>query len=284
MVASLALFPELSITGYSCADLFYQSLLREQARAALQTIAQASGQYQIAAVVGLPLEVGGKLYNCAAFISDQSVLGIVPKTYLPTTNEYYEERWFASSRECTVKSIQLDDKDDRDIPFGADLLFQAKNMPGCIFGIEICEDLWAVQPPSGNMALAGANVILNPSASDEVLGKSGYRRALVQQQAARCLAAYLYAGAGPGESTTDVVWGGHSLIAENGTILAETERFSFSTEVALADIDLQRLIHERLKNSSFSSAMPQQSYRTIPFSLPASAVPSSICARGAAAS
>jgi NAD+ synthase (glutamine-hydrolysing) len=268
----LALFPELSITGYSCADLFYQSLLREQARSALQTIAQASGQYRIAAVVGLPLEAHGKLYNCAAFLSDQSVLGIVPKTYLPTTNEYYEERWFSSSRERTVESIRLG---DQDIPFGADLLFQAKNLSGCIMGIEICEDLWAVQPPSGNMALAGANVLLNPSASDEVLGKSDYRRALVQQQAARCLAAYLYAGAGPGESTTDVVWGGHSLIAENGIILAETERFRFSTEMALADIDVQRLTHERVNNSSFSSAMPHQSYRTIAFHLPEPAVPSS---------
>jgi NAD+ synthase (glutamine-hydrolysing) len=260
-----ALFPELCITGYSCADLFYQSLLREQAYAALQRIAEAAGQQQMAAVVGLPLEVGGKLYNCAAFVGDHTVLGIVPKTYLPTTNEYYEERWFSSSRECTVESIRLA---DQDIPFGTDLLFHAQNLPGCIMGIEICEDLWAVQPPSGNMALAGAIVLLNPSASDEVLGKSEYRRALVQQQAARCLAAYLYAGAGPGESTTDVVWGGHSLISENGAILAETERFHFSTQMAVADIDAQRLIHERMKNSSFSSALPAQSYRQINFSLP----------------
>jgi NAD+ synthase (glutamine-hydrolysing) len=261
----LAVFPELCITGYSCADLFYQSLLRDQARSALATIAQAAGQQQIAAVVGVPLEVGGKLYNCAALISDHAVLGIVPKTYLPTTNEYYEERWFSSSRECTVDSIHLE---GNDIPFGTDLLFYANNLPGCVVGIEICEDLWAVQPPSGNMALAGATVLVNPSASDEVLGKSNYRRALVQQQAARCLAAYLYAGAGPGESTTDVVWGGHSLIAENGIILAETERFHFSTQMAITDIDVQRLTHERVKNSSFSSAMPGQSYRKIHFSLP----------------
>ncbi len=261
----LALFPELCITGYSCADLFYQSLLREQARSALQSIAQAAGQHQIAVVVGLPLEAGGKLYNCAAFVSDHRVLGIVPKTYLPTTNEYYEERWFSSSRERTVESVQLD---GQGIPFGTDLLFHAQNLPGCVVGIEICEDLWAVQPPSGNMALAGATVLLNPSASDEVLSKSDYRRALVQQQAARCLAAYLYAGAGAGESTTDVVWGGHSLIAENGIILAETERFHFSTQIAVADIDVQRLIHERVKNSSFSSAVAPQFYRSIHFSLP----------------
>ena len=265
----LAVFPELSITGYSCADLFYQSLLREQACSALESIIQAGGQYQIAAVVGLPVEAGGKLYNCAALVSDHRVLGIVPKTYLPTTNEYYEERWFSSSRERTVESVQLD---GQDIPFGPDLLFHAQNLPGCVIGIEICEDLWTVQPPSGNMALAGATVLLNPSASDEVLSKSDYRRALVQQQAARCLAAYLYAGSGAGESTTDVVWAGHSLIAENGTILAETERFHFSTQIAVADIDVQHLIHERLKNSSFSFAMPSQSYRAIHFSLPESEI------------
>src|SRR6266516_3315283 len=266
----LALFPELCITGYSCADLFYQALLREQARSALQSIAQAAGQHQIAAVVGLPLEAGGKLYNCAAFVSDHTVLGIVPKTYLPTTNEYYEERWFSSSREHTVESVQLA---SQDIPFGTDLLFHAQNLPGCVVGIEICEDLWAVQPPSGNMALAGATVLVNPSASDEVLSKSDYRRALVQQQAARCLAAYLDAGAGVGESTTDVVWGGHSIIAENGTVLAETERFHFSTQIAVADIDVQRLVHERLKNSSYSSAIPNHSFRKIPFNVPAFSSP-----------
>lgn len=267
----LVLFPELCITGYSCADLFYQSLLLRHARLALRSIAEAAGQHGIAAVVGLPLEVGGRLYNCAAFISDKTVLGIVPKTYLPTTNEYYEERWFTSSRECPVGVVNLE---GRDVPFGTDLLFQASNVSACVIGIEICEDLWAVHPPSGDMALAGATLLLNPSASDEVLGKSDYRRELVKQQSARCLAACLYAGAGPGESTTDVVFAGHSLIAENGIVLAETERFHFSTEMAVADMDVQRLVHERLKNSSFSSAQPNHSYRRIPFNLAASSSPS----------
>ena len=262
----VALFPELCITGYTCADLFYQSLLLNQARSALRLIAEATQTFRVATVVGLPLEVGGKLYNCAAFISENTILGIVPKTYIPTTNEYYEERWFASARECSVEAIDLDGKD---VPFGSDLLFHANNAPGCVFGIEICEDLWAVQPPSDEMALAGATLLLNISASDEVLGKSDYRRELVKQQSARCLAAYLYAGAGPGESTTDVVFSGHSLIAENGIILAETERFQFSTQIAVADIDVQRLIHERLKNSSFSSALPDHSYRKISCTVPA---------------
>jgi NAD+ synthase (glutamine-hydrolysing) len=267
----LALFPELCITGYSCADLFYQSLLQQQASEALLTIAKAAGEHQIAAVVGLPLEIGGKLYNCAAFINEQTVQGIVPKTYLPTNNEYYEERWFSSSRDCPVDVIHLAGKT---IPFGTDLLFSATNLPSCTLGIEICEDLWSVQPPSGSMALAGATILLNPSASDEILGKAEYRRGLVQQQAARCLAAYLFAGAGPGESTTDVVFSGPAFISENGYMLAETERFHFSTQMAVADIDVQRLSHERLRNSSFSSALPDQSYRTIQFSMPIGAVSS----------
>jgi NAD+ synthase (glutamine-hydrolysing) len=264
----LALFPELCITGYTCADLFYQALLQQQAREALLTIAQVSADCGVAAVVGLPMELGGKLYNCAAFVSEQTVLGIIPKTYLPSTNEYYEERWFSSSRDCPpyLDVVHIANKA---IPFGTDLLFSATNCPGCTIGIEICEDLWAVEPPSGSMALAGATVLLNPSASDDILGKSEYRRALVQQQSARCLAAYLYAGASPGESTTDVVFAGHSLICENGVIMAETERFHFATQMAIADIDVQRMNHERLRNSSFSSGLPEQSYRHIQFSLPA---------------
>jgi NAD+ synthase (glutamine-hydrolysing) len=264
----LALFPELSITGYTCADLFYQPFLLQQASEALFQIAQVAGDTQIAAVVGLPLEVRGKLYNCAAFVNGYTVQGIVPKTYLPTTNEYYEERWFSSSKDCLLDVVHLAGKA---IPFGTDLLFSATNFPHCLFGIEVCEDLWAVQPPSGNMALAGATVILNPSASNEILGKSAYRRSLVQQQAARCLAAYLYAGAGPGESTTDLIFSGDAFISENGSMLAEVERFHFETQMAVADVDVERLIHERTRNSSFSSALPNQSYRTIPLELPLNA-------------
>jgi NAD+ synthase (glutamine-hydrolysing) len=264
----LALFPELCITGYTCADLFYQSLLQQQARDALLSIAQATADYHVATVVGFPMEMGGKLYNCAALISEQTVLGIIPKTYLPTNNEYYEERWFSSSRDLP-RGLDVIHLADKAIPFGTDLLFSATNFPGCTIGVEICEDLWAVEPPSGGMALAGATVILNPSASDDILGKSEYRRALVQQQSARCLAAYLYAGAGPGESTTDVVFAGHSLICENGVIMAETERFHFETQMVVADVDVQRMNHERLRNSSFSSGQPKQSYRHVQFSLPA---------------
>ncbi len=260
----LVLLPELGITGYSCADLFYQSLLLSEAQASLGRMAKESGQLGIAVVVGLPLVVDGRIYNCAAFISGGAILGIVPKTYLPTTNEYYEERWFTSAKNVRSSVVQIA---GIEIPFGTDLLFRATNLRDCVIGIEICEDLWAVHPPSGDLALAGATLLLNPSASDELLGKSEYRRELVKQQSARCLAAYLYAGAGPGESTTDLVFGGHSLIAENGVILAETERFRFATQMVIVDIDVQRLEHERIKNSTFSMSTANKIFRTIGFAL-----------------
>ncbi len=260
----LVLLPELGITGYSCADLFYQSLLLSEARAALNQIAEESAQLDIALVVGLPLVVDGRIYNCAAFISGGAVLGIVPKTYLPTTNEYYEERWFTSANYVRSSVVRIG---GTEIPFGTDLLFCATNWCDCVIGIEICEDLWTVHPPSGDQALAGATLLLNPSASDELLGKSEYRLELVKQQSARCLAAYLYANAGPGESTTDLVFGGHSMIAENGVILAETDRFRFATQMVIADIDIQRLVHERIKNSSFSMSPANKIFRTIEFAL-----------------
>ncbi len=263
--ARLVLCPELCVTGYTCADLFYQSHLLSRARAALAPLSEAASRLKVAAVVGLPIEAHGRLYNCAAFLADGRVAGIVPKTYLPTTNEFYEERWFASARECLLDAVEVD---GQRVPFGSDLLFQADNVPQCTVGIEICEDLWAVSPPSGDMALAGATVILNPSASNELLGKASYRRELVKQQSARCLAAYVYAGASTNESTTDVVYAGHSLIAENGTILAETERFSFSAQLVAIDVDVQRLTHERLRNSSFSAAQPSRAHRTFPLHLP----------------
>ncbi len=263
----LAVFPELSITGYSCGDLFYQSVLLERAKAALETVAWAAMEARCAAVVGLPLEIDGRLYNCAALVANGQVFGIVPKSYLPTTNQFYEERWFTPGALAVAQEIQLR-RFEEAVPFGPDLLFAAEDVPGLRIGVEICEDLWAVQPPSGVQALAGATVLLNLSASNELLGKVEYRRDLVRQQSARCLAAYLYAGAGPGESTTDTVWAGHSLIAENGAVLAETERFQFSTQMAVADVDVQRLVHERLRNSTFSASQAGRAFRMVGFDLP----------------
>lgn len=262
--SNLSVFPELSITSYTCGDLFYQSILLSKARAALGEIVKETKLLGITTIVGLPWDLNGRLYNCAAVVSNGQILGIVPKIYLPNSNEYYERRWFASGQGCKGMTI---DYDGQEVPFGIDLLFNARQMVECIIGIEICEDLWAVAPPSGNMSLAGATLLVNLSASNELLGKVEYRRELVKQQSARCLAAYLYADAGPGESTTDVVYAGHSLIAENGSILTETERFSFSTQSAIADVDIQRLTHERWLSSSFTNSESRQSYRMVAFDL-----------------
>ncbi len=266
--ARLALFPELCITAYSCADLFFQPLLLERAFEALAAIAEATASAGIAAVVGLPLAVEGKLYNVASLLAEGQVHGFVPKSFLPSTGEFYEERWFTPAARCVAQPVRVG---GIEVPFGPDLLFAADNLPGLVLGIEICEDLWAVSPPSGDLAQAGATVLLNGSASNELLGKVEYRRDLVRQQSARSLAAYLYAGAGPGESTTDLVWAGHSMIAENGAILAETERFKFETQMAIADVDVHRLLGERLRSNTYSAAQPVREYRKVFFSLPGSA-------------
>jgi NAD+ synthase (glutamine-hydrolysing) len=248
--AQLVLFPELCLTGYTCADLFPQQALLDAARGALLDLAAGTHALKLHAVVGLPLAHQGRIYNCAAVIGEGRVLGIVPKQYLPTTGEYYEERWFTTGAGLAPMEIDLG---GQIVPFGTDLLF-SDTAAGCTFGVEICEDLWAVNPPSGDLCLAGANLIVNPSASNELIGKASYRRDLVRQQSARCLTAYAYASAGPGESTTDVVFSGHCLIAENGTILTESERFRFDSQLICADFDLSRLDHERFRNSSFSAA------------------------------
>ncbi len=267
--AALVAFPELCLTAYSCGDLFYQHVLRDAALAALDEVAAACRRHDVCAVVGLPLHVDGRLYNCAAFVAaHEGVVGIVPKWHLPGTNEFYEERWFTSGEPCAGASSFVPLHDGRRVPFGVDLLFRATNQPDAVIGIEICEDLWAVEPPSGVLAAAGATLIVNPSASTEILGKAGYRRELVRQQSARCLAAYLYAASGPGESTTDVVFSGHSLLYENGSWLAETERFRFDTQSTAADVDLQRLQHERARNNSFAAHSPRRPLRTLAFRLP----------------
>jgi len=260
----LLICPELGVTAYTCGDLFFQQSLIEGAREAVLDLAGETAKHPLALVVGLPVNQGGRLFNCAAFLAGGEVRGLVPKTFLPNTQEFYEERWFSSSADRTANELVWD---GRTIPFGPDLLFQARGRPDCRVGIEICEDVWSVEPPSGAMALAGATVLLNLSASPELLAKEAYRRQLVQSQSARCLAAYAYASAGPGESSTDLVYSGHSLIAENGIVLAETERFQFETELAMADIDLERLTNERLKNNSFGAARPKGNFRVVDFPL-----------------
>jgi NAD+ synthase (glutamine-hydrolysing) len=262
--AEIVLFPELCITGYTCADLFYQSKLRREAMSALIEIAKVTGLHTLTVVVGLPLEVNSKLYNCAALLSNGEIIGIVTKTYLPTTGEFYEERWFSSEFDRVGEFVKIDGKE---IPFGADLLFVEENFPELKIGIEICEDLWAVIPPSSALAISGATLLLNPSASNEILGKFEYRKELVRQQSARCIAAYVYSSAGANESSTDVVYSGHALIAENGSTLAESSRYSFATEMTLVDIDLERLVNDRIRNSSFSKSKVETKFTEINFTL-----------------
>ena len=263
--ASIILFPELSITGYTCGDLFAQSLLINRALGALQMLAADTEKFGIHAIVGLPLAVNGRLYNCAALIGGGLVLGIVPKLFLPTTREFYEERWFTSG--ATLAPTQVD-IGGHPVPLSSNLLFGASNLPGCTLGIEICEDLWAVEPPSGGQALAGATLIFNPSASNELLGKMRYRQDLVRLQSARCLAAYVYSSSGPGESSTDLVFSGHCMVAENGVTLAESERFRLDTQIVYADIDLDRIQHERLGSSSYSAGAPARNFQYVNFANP----------------
>ncbi len=257
-------FPELCLTGYSCGDLFFQQPLQRQVEQALLELARFTAEQQLVLVVGAPLSAGGRLFNCAVLLADGEICGVVPKTFLPNTGEFYEQRWFSSAVERSSNYLLID---DLQIPFGDDLLFRAKDHPACLVGIEICEDAWAVAPPSGSQALVGATLLLNLSASPEILGKQAYRRSLVASQSARCLAAYAYASAGPNESSTDLVFSGHSLIAENGQILAQTERFQFDNQLAVADVDLERLIGERQRNSSFASGHPEHNFRIQSFPL-----------------
>ncbi len=258
----LVVFPELAITGYTCGDLFHQPLLLREALRGLERIVNHTLMFGANVIVGVPIQVESRLYNCAAFISHGSLVGIVPKTYLPNGMEFYDRRWFASERDRTTDHIVIDHER---IPFGADLLFKSASVPDCVVGIEICEDLWAVHPPSGNMALQGATIIANCSASNEILGKKEYRKQLVQHQSARCLSSYVYASSGVGESSTDTVFSGHCIIAENGRILAETERFSRDTQVEIVDIDIESLRNERFRNTSFNQGMPHTTFRMCEF-------------------
>lgn len=245
--AMVTVFPELCITGYSCSDLFLQRLLLKEARIELQSIAEASGDLPGIFFVGLPYEIGGKLYNMAAAISRGEILGMVPKTYIPNYNEFYEARQFTSGRNlCTQVYLG-----EQEIPVSTDLLFSCQEIEELKIGAEICEDLWTPNPPSISHAMAGATVMVNLSASDEITGKNAYRRELVAGQSARLLCGYLYCSAGDGESTQDVVYSGHNLICENGHLLKESE--SFSVGMLLSELDVERIMSERRRMSTFET-------------------------------
>ena len=238
-------FPELCLTGYTCADLFFTQRLQRDAWAALEQICRYTASMSLIAIVGLPLPVGGKLYNVAAIIESGRVQGFVPKTHIPNNAEFYEKRWFASGRTASETTVRFM---NADVPFGTDLLFRTSH---CTFGVEICEDLWSPIPPSCQLAMHGAELLFNLSASNEAIGKNAYRRQLVCQQSARCHAGYVYASAGAGESTTDLVFGGSAFIAENGTLLAEGERFVEKSRLLVHEIDVERLAAERMRNTNF---------------------------------
>ncbi len=256
------LFPELSVTGYSCGDLFFQDNLHRAVHQALEELQKFTQQQAVTMIVGAPFRLLGKMFNCAVFISHGEICGVVPKTFIPNYDEYYEERWFSGDADRNTNIIIINGKE---VPFGTDLIFAAEDFPLMRIGVEICEDLWSVVPPSSDMALAGANLLLNLSASSEYLGKSEYRRNLVVSQSARCHAAYLYSSAGAGESSTDFIMSGHCIIAENGRVLEESRRFSFNTQIIIADIDVEKLNSERLKNSSFAIGRNRKQYREISF-------------------
>ncbi len=254
--------PELCLTGYTCGDLFLQNTLLNGAEEGLETILEATINLELVAAVGLPVRCSWnqKLYNCAAVIQKGKILGLIPKIYLPNYNEFYEARWFTSGEgvDCTITLC------GQQVPLSDQLTFWCESMPDLVLGVEICEDLWTANPPSVRLAQSGATVILNLSASNELVGKSDYRRQLVAGQSARLLCGYLYANAGEGESTTDVVFSGHNLIAENGSLLAERR---FVTGLTMSEFDVSRLAYERQRMTTFVSHTQSEIHR-IPFSLP----------------
>lgn len=258
--AKIVVFPELCLTGYTCQDLFLQERLLQGAKDALMKLVKESASLDAIFFVGLPFEILGKLYNVAAVFSHGEVLGLVPKSYLPNYNEFYEARHFVSGAELATEVVL---PDGSCVPADRDLLFVCEQMPKLRIGVELCEDLWTPNPPSISHALAGASVLVNLSASNELTGKDSYRRELVSGQSARLLAGYIYASAGEGESTQDLVFSGHNIIAENGQILAESKRFGHG--ILYSEIDVERLCAQRRRMTTFVTE--DQTHTEILFSL-----------------
>ena len=243
-------FPELGLTGYTCQDLFDQQLLIDKAEQALISLLSDTRMLDIIAIVGLPVQAGGLLLNCAAVIQHGTVLGVISKTYLPNYGEFYEKRWFASAQDLNDTEIYL--AGNRIMLSATPKVFQTAD--GVKFGVEICEDVWAPIPPSNKLSLAGADIIFNLSATDELIGKHAYLRSLLAQQSARTISAYVYSSCGFGESTQDVVYGGNAMIFENGRLLTEGERFSFQPQMRMAQVDVEMLRSERRRNTTFINA------------------------------
>lgn len=261
----IAVFPELCVTGYTCQDLFEQDTLLEEAEKALNKILDYTNNLDIICIIGMPIKAENQLFNTAVVIQKGKILGIVPKTFIPNYGEFYEKRWFASSKNANKKEIEIL---DQKVPFGIDLLFKDKENNEICFGIEICEDIWAVEPPSNKLALLGANIIFNLSASNEVIGKKEYRRDLVKMQSAKTISGYVYCSSGVNESTSDVVFSGESMIFENGSCLTNNQRFDFESNMIFTEIDTKRLANDRRKNISFMGNPVDLEYREIKINIP----------------
>ncbi|HET7355644.1 MAG TPA: NAD(+) synthase [Nocardioidaceae bacterium] len=267
--AAVAIFPELVLSGYSIEDLFLQDALLEGVRAALDRLVGESRALLPVLVVGAPLVHGNRLYNCAVVVHRGRILGVAPKSYLPTYREFYEKRHFAPGDDQRDATITVG---GAPVPFGPDLLFRADDVPGLVLHVEVCEDMWVPVPPSAEAALAGATVLANLSGSPITVGRAEDRRLLVKSASSRCLAAYAYSAAGQGESTTDLSWDGQTMIYECGEMLAETERFPLEPRRSVADVDLDRLRQDRLRQGTFDDnrrthAARTQAFRTVPFTL-----------------
>lgn len=252
-------FPELSITSYSCQDLFREQILLDKAEEALLRLLDFTRMLDVISIVGMPVSVNGILLNCAVVIQQGTILGVIPKTYLPNYNEFYEKRWFASAQDLRDTVIYL---------AGSPVTISSEakvfsTVDGVKFGVEICEDVWAPIPPSNNLSLAGADIIFNLSASNDLIGKHAYLRSLLAQQSARTMSGYVYSGCGFGESTQDVVYGGNSMIFENGRLLHEGERFSLKPQIGIAQVDVERLRAERRANTTYINAQRHASARII---------------------
>ncbi len=261
----IIVFPELCLTGYTCGDLFQQQILLDKSIEQLGHILTVSKDLNIISIIGMPIKYDNQLFNCAVVIKNGNILGVVPKSFIPGYSEFYEERWFSSGKTLINKTILLC---GQNVPLGIDILFGDSNNPNVCFGIEICEDLWTPTPPSSYQSMGGATILFNLSASNEIIGKYQYREELVSQQSAKCITGYIYTSSNINESTTDVVFGGHAIICEYGTTLVESQRFLDKEQIIFADIDVDKLISDRLKNTSFMEALYIPEYRKIEFDFP----------------
>ncbi len=257
-------FPELCLTGYTCADLFSQDILITKSKEAIKEVIDSTKLLDIISIIGVPIVCDNQLFNCGVVINKGEILGVVPKTYIPNYGEFYEKRWFSTSNTLTSKTINLFGKE---VPIGIDLVFRDINDSKFAFGIEICEDLWSPKAPSVEAALNGATMIFNLSASNEVIGKAQYRRNLINMQSAKNVCAYIYSSSGVNESSTDLVFSGYAGISENGSMLVENERFNFKTNHIISDVDIQRLMNNRIKDISFMGIGAINSYRVIDIDL-----------------